>query len=107
MNGQVIPRGLLRCLQPDELVPSNEYEAHNRAAFDEPIWENSGDFMTPPKLTPKDKHQTLKFILDDDEQQVSDFIPETDAIDATDNPMNHKYITDLLINLEVTLYQGG
>ena len=56
--------------------------------------------------TPEDKSQTIEFIPDDDDQQVSNFIPESYAIDATGKPVNQQYITDLLINSEVLLSQG-
>ena len=105
MNEQMIPHWSLHRLRLNELAPSNKYEAHNQSAFDAAIRKNLGNSMTPPRLTPKVKPQTLSFVPDDDEQQGSDFLLEVDTIDATGRPVNHQYITHLLVNSEVILYQ--
>ena len=68
--------------------------------------ENLGNPMTPPKLPPEEKPQTLEFVQDNNEQQGPDFLPESDEIDATGNPVNQKSITNLLIQSEFLLYQG-
>ena len=61
--------------------------------------ESLGNFMiSPPKMTPEDKPQTIEFVPDYYDWQVSDSLLESDAIDATVKPMNQKSITDLLIN---------
>ena len=52
MNIQGIPRQSLCRHCPNELAPSNKSDAQKQAAFDEAIWGNRGDLMTPPKLTP-------------------------------------------------------
>ena len=49
-------------------------------------------------MTPEDKPQTIEFVPDYYDWQVSDSLLESDAIDATVKPMNQKSITDLLIN---------
>ena len=62
--------------------------------------------MKPPKLTPKEKLQTIEFIPDGDDQKGYNFLPEACTIYATGKPTNQKSIMDLLINSEVLLYQG-
>ena len=107
MNTQVIPRRSLCRLRPNELAPSNKSETQKLAVFDETIQLNLGDLMTTPKLISEEKPQTLECFPDNDEQQGSDFLPKSYAIDATGEPKNQKFSTDLLINSEVMLSQWG
>ena len=106
MNGQVIPYQSLRNLHLDELAPSNKSEAQKWAAFDEYIQKKLGNSMTIFKLTPEEKPETLEFVLDDDEQQGSDFFPEEYVIDAIGKPVKQKSTAFLMNSSEVFISQG-
>ena len=54
--------------------------------------------MTPPKLTPDETPQALELFSDGYEQQGSDFLLESYAIDDSGKTVNHKSITYLLFH---------
>ena len=62
--------------------------------------------MTPHKLAPEEKPQTLELFPEDDEHQGSNFLSKADSIDATGDPVDQQSITYLLIKSYFLLYQG-
>ena len=115
MNGQVVPRRSLCRLRPDELAASNASEARKRSQFDDAITAKLGDsFLLPPKATattlngrPIHDYDHSVHTPYEDELESPMTVPEADLIDATGKHVNQQSVTDLLINAEISLPQGG
>jgi hypothetical protein len=126
INGQIVPRRTLRRLTRDEASPFNKAEARKRAAFDDAIRDKIGDSMVlgPGEYTDSSLVHSLEEHANGDPTSVLDFdpdefvpyedeveapasMPQADMTDASGKPINQQSMTDLLINAEVLLPQGG
>ena len=80
----------LRKLRSEELAVTNQTESNKRAAFDADIKESLGDYVAPAPLRPARESfdPTNNFGYDeDDEQAITNIVPEADAIDKMVNTL--------------------
>ena len=114
-NGQVVPCRSLCCLCLDEWAASNTSEIRKRAEFDSLITAKlNNSFSSPPKETAVEVENCPVKEFDhslhtpyESELEPSTTVPEADLIDAAGKNLNQKSVTDLLINVDISLPKGG
>ena len=106
MNSRIVPRTGLRKLTPGEL--HSEVKISKRNMFDANVHlklENSSILTPSLKTFQEDVKEEWTHNLDD-EEPMSDVIPDANAVDATGKPITPHSMCDALIHMELLISKG-